>query len=134
MLRDRTFASRTGSSEHAQVKCYENSSQISTYSCQQAKQQPTLLSNLNRIPYLAQTLYPPEMYGISTLWNGEESIIPTMPQLYCRLFEVNEKGSVPVVKDLQAEKWYTDSAEFVDFLEEKYPKPKLGKTDTVPDV
>lgn len=53
---------------------------------------------------------------------------------FCRLFKVNEKGSVPVVKDLGSSKWYTDSGDFVNFLEEKYPEPKLGTTDSIPDV
>lgn len=52
----------------------------------------------------------------------------------CRLFKVNEKGSVPIVKDLEADKWYIDSADFVNFLEDKYPEPKLGKADSAPDV
>lgn len=47
---------------------------------------------------------------------------------------MNEKGSVPVVKDLQADKWYIDSGEFVNLLEEQYPEPRLGKTDSIPDV
>jgi glutathione S-transferase len=50
------------------------------------------------------------------------------------LFKVNEKGSVPVVKDLEPDKWYTDSGDFVNFLEDKYPEPALGKTDSIPDT
>lgn len=50
------------------------------------------------------------------------------------LFKINEKGSVPVVKDLETEKWYIDSGEFVNFLEDKYPEPALGKTDSIPDT
>lgn len=38
------------------------------------------------------------------------------------------------MKDLEAGRWYIDSGEFVDFLEDKYPSPKLGKTDSIPDV
>ena len=33
---------------------------------------------------------------------------------FCRLLKVNEKGSVPVVKDLGSSKWYTDSGDFVN--------------------
>lgn len=50
----------------------------------------------------------------------------------CRLFKVNPKGSVPAIKDLEADKWITDSGEFVDYLEDKYPEPALGKADSAP--
>ena len=50
----------------------------------------------------------------------------------CRLFKVNPKGSVPAIKDLETDKWHVDSGEFVDFLEDKYPEPKLGKAEDVP--
>lgn len=31
-----------------------------------------------------------------------------------RIFGINEKGSVPVIKDLSTEEWINDSALFVD--------------------
>ena len=50
----------------------------------------------------------------------------------CRLFEVNPKGSVPAIKELESGKWIVDSGEFVDYLEDKYPEPRLGKADSAP--
>eukprot|EP00208_Stichococcus_sp_RCC1054_P001025 CAMPEP_0206142998 /NCGR_PEP_ID=MMETSP1473-20131121/18990_1 /ASSEMBLY_ACC=CAM_ASM_001109 /TAXON_ID=1461547 /ORGANISM="Stichococcus sp, Strain RCC1054" /LENGTH=220 /DNA_ID=CAMNT_0053538221 /DNA_START=222 /DNA_END=884 /DNA_ORIENTATION=- len=50
------------------------------------------------------------------------------------IFGINEKGSVPVIKDLSTEEWINDSALFVDTLEDKYPEPALGKDDSKPEV
>lgn len=50
------------------------------------------------------------------------------------IFKVNEKGSVPVIKDLRTGEWLNDSALIVDTLEEKYPEPALGKADSIPEV
>lgn len=55
-------------------------------------------------------------------------------KLLFRLFKVNPKGSVPAIKDLESDKWITDSGEFVEYLEDKIPEPKLGKADSIPDV
>ena len=53
----------------------------------------------------------------------------------CRLLEVSPpKGSVPVLKDLAADKWVADSAAIVDLLEERFPRPPMGKSDAGPDV
>ena len=53
----------------------------------------------------------------------------------CRLLEVSPpKGSVPVLKDLVADKWVADSAAIVDLLEERFPRPPMGKSDAGPDV
>jgi len=41
---------------------------------------------------------------------------------------------VPVVKDLAADKWVADSAAIVDTLEERFPRPPMGKADSGPDV
>lgn len=51
-----------------------------------------------------------------------------------RIFQVNEKGSVPVLKDLKSGKWLASSEEIVDVLEDKYPEPALGKADSVPEA
>ncbi len=52
-----------------------------------------------------------------------------------RLLDVSPpKGSVPVVKDLAADKWVADSAAIVDMLEERFPRPAMGKADSGPDV
>lgn len=51
-----------------------------------------------------------------------------------RLLEVNPAGSVPVVKDRETGEWFTDSAKFVDYLEDKQPAPALGKTPDVPEI
>jgi len=51
-----------------------------------------------------------------------------------RLFKVNEKGSVPVLKDLKAGNWLASSDEIVDTLEERYPEPSLGKADSIPEA
>lgn len=51
-----------------------------------------------------------------------------------RLLEVNPAGSVPVVKDRETGEWFTDSAKFVDYLEDKQPSPELGKTPDVPEA
>ena len=50
------------------------------------------------------------------------------------MLEVNPQGSVPVVKDGETGEWFTDSAKFVDYLEDKQPEPALGKTPDVPEV
>ncbi|KAK9845731.1 hypothetical protein WJX81_000762 [Elliptochloris bilobata] len=51
------------------------------------------------------------------------------------LLEVNPpKGSVPVLKDLVSDKWVPDSAAIVDLLEERFPRPPMGKSDAGPDV
>ena len=50
------------------------------------------------------------------------------------MLEVNPEGSVPVVKDRETGEWFTDSAKFVDYLEDKQPAPALGKTPDVPEV
>ena len=51
-----------------------------------------------------------------------------------RLLKVNPEGSVPVVKDRETEEWFVDSAKFVDYLEDKYPQPALGKSTDAPDA
>ncbi|CAL8468489.1 g8029 [Coccomyxa elongata] len=50
------------------------------------------------------------------------------------LFDVNPKGSVPVIHDLEADKWVPDSSEIVDYLEDRFPDPSLGKHDAPPHV
>ncbi|KAK9830373.1 hypothetical protein WJX72_011371 [[Myrmecia] bisecta] len=50
------------------------------------------------------------------------------------LFEVNEKGSVPVVKDLETQEWLIDSADIVDHLEQKHPEPGLGTSKDIPEA
>lgn len=50
------------------------------------------------------------------------------------LLEINPEGSVPVVKDRETGEWFTDSAKFVDYLEDKQPSPALGKTPDVPEA
>ncbi len=54
--------------------------------------------------------------------------------LACRLLKLNEKGSVPVVKDLATEEWVTSSDVFVDLLEDEFPEPPLGRSDSAPDA
>lgn len=54
--------------------------------------------------------------------------------LLCRLLEVNPNGSVPVAKDLEADKWVVDSGVIADYLEDKYPEPHLGKSDQIPEA
>ena len=54
--------------------------------------------------------------------------------MLCRLLEVNEAGSVPVVKDLDTQEWFVDSGNFVDYVEDKHPQPQLGKVADAPDV
>ena len=51
-----------------------------------------------------------------------------------RLLEVNPEGSVPVVKDGETGEWFTDSAKFVDYLEDKQPEPALGKSSDAPEA
>ena len=51
-----------------------------------------------------------------------------------RLLEVNPEGSVPVVKDAETGEWFTDSAKFVDYLEDKQPEPALGKSADAPEA
>lgn len=41
---------------------------------------------------------------------------------------------MPVLKDLAADKWVADSAAIVDLLEERFPRPPMGKSDAGPDV
>jgi glutathione S-transferase len=50
------------------------------------------------------------------------------------VFKVNEKGSVPVLKDVKTDTWLASSDEIVDTLEERYPEPALGKADSIPDA
>ena len=52
----------------------------------------------------------------------------------CRIFQVNEKGSVPVLKDLKSDKWLASSEDIVDTLEDQYPEPALGKASSVPEA
>jgi glutathione S-transferase len=52
----------------------------------------------------------------------------------CRIFQVNDKGSVPVLKDLKTGKWLASSDDIVDILEDQYPEPALGKADSVPEA
>ena len=55
-------------------------------------------------------------------------------RMQCRLLKINPKGSVPAVKDLEEDKWFTDSADIVNHVEDKFPEPQLGKADSAPDV
>ena len=57
-----------------------------------------------------------------------------LTDMRCRLFKVNPKGSVPAIKELDSDRWIVDSGEFVDYLEDKYPEPKLGKADSAPQA
>lgn len=50
------------------------------------------------------------------------------------LKDVSPEGSVPVLKTISSGQWTPDSAGIVDFLEETYPDPPLGKADSIPEV
>lgn len=50
------------------------------------------------------------------------------------IFKLNEKGSVPVMKDLTTGDWLNDSALIVDMLEDKVKEPVLGRCDSIPDI
>jgi glutathione S-transferase len=50
------------------------------------------------------------------------------------IFQVNEKGSVPVLKDLRSGNWLASSEDIVDTLEDQYPEPALGKAASVPEA
>ena len=47
---------------------------------------------------------------------------------------MNEKGSVPVLKDLRSGNWLASSEDIVDTLEDQYPEPALGKAASVPEA
>jgi glutathione S-transferase len=44
------------------------------------------------------------------------------------------KKSVPLVKELESGKWLADSPKIADYLEDKHPDPKLGKSTDPPAV
>ncbi|CAL5221318.1 g3490 [Coccomyxa viridis] len=50
------------------------------------------------------------------------------------LFDISPKGAVPVMKDLENDKWIADSGDIVDYLEDKFPEVPLGKQDARPHV
>ena len=50
------------------------------------------------------------------------------------MLDVNPEGSVPVVKDGETDEWFTDSAKFVDYVENKQPEPALGKSSEAPEA
>lgn len=50
------------------------------------------------------------------------------------LLDVNPNGSVPVMKDNATGAWITDSGVIADTLEEKFPDPKLGTSESAPQV
>lgn len=41
---------------------------------------------------------------------------------------------IPFMKELETGKWYHDSDFLVSYLEDKFPKRKIGKPDTDPQV
>lgn len=53
----------------------------------------------------------------------------------CRLKDVTEGAcKIPFMKELATGKWYHDSDFLVSYLEDKFPKRKIGKPDTDPQV
>ncbi|CAK0781401.1 hypothetical protein CVIRNUC_005364 [Coccomyxa viridis] len=50
------------------------------------------------------------------------------------LFDISSKGAVPVMKDLQNDKWIADSGDIVDYLEDKFTELPLGKQNSPPHV
>eukprot|EP00884_Botryococcus_braunii_P005390 jgi/Botrbrau1/14852/Bobra.0326s0006.2 len=44
------------------------------------------------------------------------------------------KKSVPIVKDLETGQWLADSPKVGDYIEDKFPEPKLGKSTDPPKV
>lgn len=53
----------------------------------------------------------------------------------CRLKDVTEGAcKIPFMKELETGKWYHDSDFLVSYLEDKFPKRKIGKPDTDPQV
>lgn len=60
---------------------------------------------------------------------------PRLILLVCRLKDVTEGAcKIPFMKELETGKWYHDSDFMVSYLEDKYPKRKIGKPDTDPQV
>jgi hypothetical protein len=70
---------------------------------------------------------------VQTLFTVCQSPEQTCPGRY-RLFEVNPEGSVPVAKDLRADKWVVGSGDIADYVEENFPEPKLGKSTDIPET
>ncbi len=52
-----------------------------------------------------------------------------------RIGDVNPDGKkIPVVLDMETNKWIADSAKIVTYIEEHFPEPKFGTPDTCTDV
>lgn len=66
---------------------------------------------------------------------GLEACISKLAPLMCRLKDVTEGAcKIPFMKELETGKWYHDSDFLVSYLEDRFPKRKIGKPDTDPQV
>ena len=51
----------------------------------------------------------------------------------CRFLKMTEKGSTPVLKINEEDKVITDSAEILEYLDDKIAEPHLGSPSDIPE-